>query len=144
MSKYIVEKRNIYNHAEYLESFDTENNTSSFNLNRNKALLISEDEKKIVKRIFKKSFVYNVKFIKLEKFDMIHDAAMSSIEEKGYDDSQFVKENPAKYLRNEDDLSLECIALAKTDLEGISNFKEFGEKASEIIIEKFNLQKKVW
>ena len=48
----------------------------------------------------------------------------------------------AKFANKKDDMSLECIAFAQTELNSVNTFKEFGEIVANILIEKFNLQKK--
>ena len=39
-------------------------------------------------------------------------------------------------------MSLECIEFAKNQIDNVATFKEFGEIVANILIEKFNLQKK--
>ena len=47
-----------------------------------------------------------------------------------------------KFINGQDYMTLGCIETAKTDLNGIDTFKQFGEIVAQQLIEKYNLQKK--
>ena len=136
MSKYIGTTTDKWGNTIYVTDFDSEN--VEYSTDVRKAILLSVDDKKIIGKILKKQYKPNVKYEKLEKFSLINDTTHSKLSEYSH---TFLK-NLAKYARNEDDMSLECIDYAKNHIDNVNTFEEFGNNVAKILIEKYNLQKK--
>lgn len=137
MSKYIGKTTDKWGNIIYVTGFDGKN--VEYNSTVGKAILLSADDKKIISKILRKQSVLNLTYIKLEKFDRIGDTTFISLRDYEYD---FITKNPAKYLRHEDEMHLECIDYAKNYVDEVNTFKEFGDKVAEILIKKYKLQKK--
>lgn len=137
MSKFIAEGLDIYGNRVYITSFDETN--VNFDVGKQNAILLTEDEKKVIKKVLKNNrCLPNFKFTKLEKFDLIYDSVSPILSE--YDYSHLF--DVIKYINRQDDITLGCIEFAKTDLNGIDTFKQFGEIVAQQLIEKHNLHKK--
>jgi len=136
MSKYIGEGINRFGSTLYVVGFNGKNvSLSSNNLD---AILISESDKKAINEIVKKECLCSFKLIKLNNYKFKTDATNYFLEE--YDKTPIF--DLAKFLKGKDCVNVECLAMAKTDLEGIDTFKQFGEIVANKIIEENNLQKK--
>jgi hypothetical protein len=81
----------------------------------------------------------NPKYIKLEKFDGIWETTNRHLADY---ETDFMTKSPSKFLRHEDDMSLECISFAKTTLNGVDTFDKFGEIVAKTLVEKYSLKKK--
>ena len=138
MSKYIGKDTDRYGNIIYVIGFDS--NNVEFSTDLRKAILLSADDKKVVGKVLKKQYKPNIEYIKLEKFDSIHETTYNIL--RDYEQDYYAVENVAKLLRHEDDMSLECIDFAKNQIDDVNTFKEFGETVANILIEKYNLQKK--
>ena len=138
MSKYIGKDSDRYGNIIYVIGFDSDN--VEFSTDLRKAILLSADDKKVVGKVLKKQYKPNIEYIKLEKFDSIHETTYNIL--RDYEQDYYAVENVAKLLRHEDDMSLECIDFAKNQIDDVNTFKEFGETVANILIEKYNLQKK--
>lgn len=138
MSKYIGKDSDRYGNIIYVIGFDS--NNVEFSTDLRKAILLSADDKKVVGKVLKKQYKPNIKYVKLEKFDSIHETTYNIL--RDYEQDYYAVENVAKLLRHEDDMSLECIDFAKNQIDDVNTFKEFGETVANILIEKYNLQKK--
>lgn len=138
MSKYIGKDSDRYGNIIYVIGFDS--NNVEFSTDLRKAILLSADDKKVVGKVLKKQHKPNIEYIKLEKFDSIHETTYNIL--RDYEQDYYAVENVAKLLRHEDDMSLECIDFAKNQIDDVNTFKEFGETVANILIEKYNLQKK--
>lgn len=138
MSKYIGKDSDRYGNIIYVIGFDS--NNVEFSTDLRKAILLSADDKKVVGKVLKKQYKPNIEYIKLEKFDSIHETTYNIL--RDYEQDYYAVENVAKLLRHEDDMSLECIDFAKNQIDDVNTFKEFGETVANILIEKYNLQKK--
>lgn len=136
MSKYIGEGINLYDSTIYIDSFD--GNDVSFSTDCINAILISESDKKAIKKIVKSKCLPDFKFIKLEKFNFITNTTYHFLED--YDKTPIF--DLAKLISGQDSVNVECMATALTDLEGIDTFKQFGEIVANKVIAKNNLQKK--
>lgn len=137
MSKFIAEGLDIYGNRVYITSFDKTN--VNFDVNIQSAILLTEDDKKVIKKVLNnKSCLPHFKFIKLEKHDLIYKTASPILLE--YDVSHLF--DALKFINGQDYMTLGCIEIAKTDLNGIDTFKQFGEIVAQQLIEKYNLHKK--
>lgn len=138
MSKYIGKDLDRYGNVIYVIGFNEDE--VEFSTYLKKAILLSDDDKKFVGKVLKKQHKPNIKYIKLEKFESIHETTYSVL--KDYEQDYYAVENIAKLLRHEDNMSLECIDFAKNRIEEVTTFKEFGNTVANILIEKYNLQKR--
>lgn len=138
MSKYIGKDSDRWGNIIYVIGFDGSN--VEFSTDLRKAILLSADDKKAIGKALRKKYRPNIEYIKLEKFDSIHETTYNIL--RDYEQHYYGTENLPKLLRHEDDMSLECIDYAKNQIENVNTFKEFGEKVAKILIEKYNLQKK--
>ena len=138
MSKYIGKDSDRYGNIIYVIGFNEDE--VEFSTDLRKAILLSDNDKKLVGKVLKKQHKPNIQYVKLEKFDSIHETTYNVLSD--YEQDYYAVENVAKLLRHEDDMSLECIEFAKNQIDNVATFKEFGEIVANILIEKFNLQKK--
>ena len=138
MSKYIGKDSDRYGNVIYVIGFNE--NGIEFSTDLRKAILLSDDDKKLVGKVLKKQYKPNIKYVKLEKFESIHQTTYNVLID--YEQDYYATKNLAKLLRQEDDMSLECIDFAKNRIEEVNTFEEFGNTVAKILIEKYNLQKK--
>lgn len=138
MSKYIGKDSDRYGNVIYVIGFNE--NGIEFSTDLRKAILLSDDDKKLVGKVLKKQYKPNIKYVKLEKFESIHQTTYNVLID--YEQDYYATKNLAKLLRQEDDMSLECIDFAKNRIEEVNTFEEFGNTVASILIEKYNLQKK--
>lgn len=136
MSKFIGKSTDRYDNTIYVTNFNE--NEVEFTTDIRKSILLSDDDKKAVRKVLKRNSKPNIKYIKLEKFEDITNTTLCIVREYKH---HFLND-VSKFARKKDDMSLECIALAQTELNGVNTFKEFGEIAAKSLIEKYNLQKK--
>lgn len=136
MSKYIGKDSDRYGNIIYVIGFDS--NNVEFSTDLRKAILLSDDDKKMVGKVLKKQHKPNIKYIKLEKFEDISATTLSIVREYKHD---FLADI-AKFANKKDNMNLECIDFAKNRIEEVATFKEFGNVVANILIEKYNLQKK--
>ena len=137
MSKFIAEGLDIYGNRVYITSFDKTN--VNFDVNIQSAILLTEDDKKVIKKVLNnESCLPHFKFIKLEKHELKYKTASPILLE--YDYSHLF--DAVKFINGQDYMTLGCIETAKTDLNGIDTFKQFGEIVAQQLIEKYNLHKK--
>ena len=127
MSKFIGKGTDRYDNTIYVTNFNE--NEVEFTTDIRKTILLSDDDKKTVGKVLKKNSKSSIKYIKLEKFKDITNTTLCIIREYKH---HFLND-VAKFARKKDDMSLECIALAQTELNGVNTFKEFGEIASKYI-----------
>ena len=138
MSKFIGKSTDRYGNVIYVIGFNEDE--VEFNTDLRKAILLSGNDKKAVGKVLKKQHKPNIKYVKLEKFEGIHETTYSVLSD--YEQDYYAVENVAKLSRHEDDMSLECIDFAKNRIEEVTTFREFGNVVANILIEKYNLQKK--
>ena len=138
MSKFIGKSTDRYGNVIYVIGFNEDE--VEFNTDLRKAILLSDNDKKAVGKVLKKQHKPNIKYVKLEKFEGIHETTYSVLSD--YEQDYYAVENVAKLSRHEDDMSLECIEFAKNQIDNVNTFKEFGEIVANILIEKYKLQKK--
>lgn len=138
MSKFIGITEDKWGNVIYVTKFNEDEVV--FNADLRKAVLLSDDDKKVVGKALKKQHKPNIKCVKLEKFNSIHETTYNVLSD--YEQDYYAVENVAKLLRHEDDMSLECIDFAKNRIEEVTTFEEFGNAVANILIEKYNLQKK--
>ena len=136
MSKYIGKDSDRYGNIIYVIGFDS--NNVEFSTDLRKAILLSADDKKVVGKVLKKQYKPNIKYVKLEKFEDISATTLGIVRDYNH---KFLAD-VAKYTNKKDDMSLECIDFAKNQIDDVNTFKEFGETVANILIEKYNLQKK--
>ena len=138
MSKYIGKDSDRYGNVIYVIGFNE--NGVEFSTDLRKAILLSDDDKKLVGKVLKKQYKPNIKYVKLEKFESIHQTTYNVLID--YEQDYYATKNLAKLLRQEDDMSLECIDFAKNRIEEVNTFEEFGNTVAKILIEKYNMKKK--
>lgn len=136
MSKYIGKSSDRWGNIIYVIGFSED--VVEFSTDLRKAILLSTDDKKIVGKILRKQYKPNIQYIKLEKFDSVTETTLNIVR----DYNHHFLDDVAKFANKKDDMSLECITFAQTELNSVNTFKEFGEIVANILIEKFNLQKK--
>lgn len=136
MSKYIGKNLDRYGNIIYVIGFNE--NEIEFSADLKKAILLSTDDKKIISKILKKQYKPNIKYIALEKFEDISATTLDVVRDYNHDFLADV----AKFANKKDDMSLECINFARNQIDNVNTFKEFGEIVANILIEKYNLQKK--
>ena len=136
MSKYIGKDSDRYGNIIYVIGFDS--NNVEFSTDLRKVILLSDDDKKMVGKVLKKQYKPNIKYLKLEKFEDISATTLSIVREYKHD---FLADI-AKFANKKDNMNLECIDFAKNRIEEVATFKEFGNVVANILIEKYNLQKK--
>jgi hypothetical protein len=135
MSKFIGCSEDIYGNNTYVSKIGEEIEFSSDEKN---AILLTADDKKVINKFLNKNHRKHPKYVKLEDLNFISYTTNIVLEDYEHD---FFKDF-AKYARKEDDMSLECISIAKNGVEGINTFMDFGVKVANILIEKYNLKKK--
>lgn len=138
MSKYIGKDFDRYENVVYVIGFNEDE--VEFSTDLRKAILLSADDKKVIGKVLRKHYKPNIKYVKLEKFESIHETTYNIL--RDYEQDYYAVENVAKLSRHEDDMSLECIEFAKNQIDNVNTFKEFGEIVANILIEKYKLQKK--
>ena len=138
MSKYIGKDFDRYENVVYVIGFNEDE--VEFSTDLRKAILLSDNDKKLVGKALKRQHKPNIKYVKLEKFESIHETTYNIL--RDYEQDYYAVENVAKLSRHEDDMSLECIEFAKNQIDNVATFKEFGEIVANILIEKYKLQKK--
>ena len=140
MSKFIGKYNDIYGNVVYITNFNDNSIESSTDVK--KAILLTNEDKAVVKKTFKKEHGYpaSFEFIKLEKFNSIHDTTYNILRE--YEQDYYAIENISKLIAHKDNMSLECIDYAKNHIDNVNTFEEFGNKVADILIEKYNLKKK--
>lgn len=138
MSKYIGKDTDRYGNVIYVIGINEDE--VEFSTDLRKAILLSADDKKVIGKVLRKHYKPNIKYVKLEKFESIHETTYNIL--RDYEQDYYAVENVAKLSRHEDDMSLECIEFAKNQIDNVNTFKEFGEIVAKILIEKYNLQKK--
>ena len=136
MSKYIGKDSDRYGNVIYVIGFNE--NGIEFSTDLKKAILLSDDDKKLVGKVLKKQYKPNIKYVKLEKFDDISATTLSIVRDYKHD---FLTDI-AKFASKKDNMSLECIDFAKNKIEEVNTFEEFGNTIASILIKKYNLQKK--
>ena len=99
---------------------------------------MSDNAKKAVGKVLKKQHKPNIKYIKLEKFEDISATTLSIVRDYKHD---FLADI-AKFASKKDNMNLECIEFAKNKIDNVATFEEFGNVVANILIEKYNLQKK--
>ena len=139
MSKYVGKDTDVYGNIIYVCGLNDDSVETSTDV-RNAILLTNEDKLR-VKKLMRKSMRHPfMQFIKLEKFDSIHFTTYDKL--RDYEQDYYDVKNVAKLLRQEDDMSLECIDYAKNHINEVNTFEEFGNNVAKILIEKYNLKKK--
>jgi len=136
MKHFIVERKDIFGNTEYL-SVLTENDCE-YNGNLSKALLVSENEKKLIRKLARKNYLRNPTFIPLESFPLLGQKALSILHE--YDCDFYV--DVLTYTRNEGELGKELLKAATDDERNVISYSELSDKVAQELIEKYNLQKR--
>lgn len=135
MSKFLAQSKDTYGNVTYVAGINE--NDVEFSTDVRKAILLASDDKKVINKLCKKHNRFNPTYIKLEKFDSINLMAYSYLNEYEHNFMSDI----AKFARKQDEVSLECIELAKTEL-NVRTFDEFSNQAAKLIVEKYNLKKK--
>ena len=136
MSKFIGKSSDRYGNVIYVIGFNEDD--VEFSTDLRKAILLSDDDKKAVGKVLKKQHKPNIKYIKLEKFEDISATTLSIVRDYKHD---FLADI-AKFASKKDNMNLECIEFAKNQIDNVATFEEFGNVVANILIEKYNLQKK--
>ncbi len=136
MSKFIGKSSDRYGNVIYVIGFNEDE--VEFNTDLRKAILLSDNDKKAVGKVLKKQHKPNIKYIKLEKFEDISATTLSIVRDYKHD---FLADI-AKFASKKDNMNLECIEFAKNKIDNVATFEEFGNVVANILIEKYNLQKK--
>lgn len=136
MSKYIGKNLDRYGNIIYVVGFNE--NEIEFSTDLKRAILLSADDKKVISKILKKQYKPNIKYIALEKFENISATTLDVVRDYNHDFLADV----AKFANKKDNMNLECIDFAQNQIDNVNTFKEFGETVANILIEKYNLQKK--
>lgn len=136
MSKFIGKTTDIYNNIIYVIGFNEDE--VEFSTDLRKAVLLSDDDKKLVGQVLKKQYKPNIKYVKLEKFDDISSTTLSIVRDYKHD---FLADI-AKFASKKDSMNLECIEFAKNQIDNVTTFEEFGHIVANILIEKYKLKKK--
>ena len=136
MSKYIGKDSDRYGNIIYVIGFNEDE--VEFSTDLRKAILLSDDDKKVVGKVLKKQYKPNIKYVKLEKFEDISATTLSIVRDYNHD---FLADI-AKFASKKDNMNLECIEFAKNKIDNVATFEEFGNVVANILIEKYNLQKK--
>ena len=136
MKHFIVERKDIYGNTEYL-SVLTENDCE-YNCSLSKALLVSENEKKLIRKIARKNYLRNPTFIPLKSFPLLGQKALSILHE--YDCDFLV--DILTYSRNEGELGKELLKAATDDERNVITYAELSDKVAHMLIEKYDLKKK--
>ena len=136
MSKFIGKSTDRYRNVIYVIGFNEDE--VEFNTDLRKAILLSDNDKKAVGKVLKKQHKPNIKYIKLEKFEDISATTLSIVRDYKHD---FLTDT-ANFASKKDNMNLECIDFAKNRIEEVTTFQEFGNVVANILIEKYNLQKK--
>ena len=136
MSKYIGKDSDRYGNIIYVIGFNEDE--VEFSTDLRKAILLSDNDKKAVGKVLKKQHKPNIKYIKLEKFEDISATTLSIVRDYKHD---FLADI-AKFASKKDNMNLECIEFAKNKIDNVATFEEFGNVVANILIEKYNLQKK--
>ena len=136
MSKFIGKSTDRYGNVIYVIGFNEDE--VEFNTDLRKAILLSDNAKKAVGKVLKKQHKPNIKYIKLEKFEDISATTLSIVRDYKHD---FLADI-AKFASKKDNMNLECIEFAKNKIDNVATFEEFGNVVANILIEKYNLQKK--
>ena len=134
--KWIAYVEDDYDIKHFITSYDDESYKTNSDIS---SLLITEDEKKKVRKVVRRKNCGNLKFVRLSKYNFISGAARNAIFNMGYR----YQADPKKWFEGKDDLTLECKRFAnEEDLTNIKTFKEFGEIIAKMFIEKYNLEKR--
>ena len=136
MSKFIGKSTDRYGNVIYVIGFNEDE--VEFNTDLRKAILLSDNDKKAVGKVLKKQHKPNIKYVKLEKFEDISATTLSIVRDYKHD---FLADI-AKFASKKDNMNLECIEFAKNKIDNVATFEEFGNVVANILIEKYNLQKK--
>ena len=136
MSKFIGKSTDRYGNVIYVIGFNEDD--VEFSTDLRKAILLSDNDKKAVGKVLKKQHKPNIKYVKLEKFEDISATTLSIVRDYKHD---FLTDI-AKFASKKDNMNLECIDFAKNGIEEVTTFKEFGNVVANILIKKYNLQKK--
>jgi hypothetical protein len=136
MSKFIGKSSDRYGNVIYVIGFNEDD--VEFSTDLRKAILLSDNDKKAVGKVLKKQHKPNIKYIKLEKFEDISATTLSIVRDYKHD---FLTDI-AKFASKKDNMNLECIEFAKNKIDNVATFEEFGNVVANILIEKYNLQKK--
>ena len=136
MSKFIGKSTDRYGNVIYVIGFNEDE--VEFNTDLRKAILLSDDDKKTVGKVLKKQHKPNIKYVKLEKFEDISATTLSIVRDYKHD---FLTDI-ANFASKKDNMNLECIEFAKNKIDNVATFEEFGNVVANILIEKYNLQKK--
>ena len=136
MSKYIGKNLDRYGNIIYVVGFNE--NEIEFSTDLKRAILLSADDKKVISKILKKQYKPNIKYIALEKFENISATTLDVVRDYNHDFLADV----AKFANKKENMNLECIDFAQNQIDNVNTFKEFEETVANILIEKYNLQKK--
>lgn len=136
MKKFICERKDIFGNTEYL-SVLTEIDCE-YNGNLSKALLVSENEKRLIRKLSRKKYLRNPSFTSLKNFPLLGEKALSILHE--YDCDFYV--DVLTYTRNEGELGKELIKTATEDERDVMTYAELSDNVSNKLIEKYNLKKK--
>ena len=136
MSKFIGKSSDRYGNVIYVIGFNEDD--VEFSTDLRKAILLSDNDKKAVGKVLKKQHKPNIKYIKLEKFEDISATTLSIVRDYKHD---FLADI-AKFASKKDNMNLECIEFAKNKIDNVATFEEFGNVVANILIKKYNLQKK--
>ena len=136
MKHFIVERLDRFENIEYL-SVLTENDCE-YNGNLSNALLVSESEKSIIRKITRKKYLKNPTFTSLKSFPLLGQKALSILHE--YDCDFYV--DVLAYTRNEGELGKELLKAATDDERNVITYAELSDKVAHELIEKYNLKKK--
>ena len=136
MSKFIGKSSDRYGNVIYVIGFNEDD--VEFSTDLRKAILLSDNDKKAVGKVLKKQHKPNIKYIKLEKFEDISATTLSIVRDYKHD---FLADI-ANFASKKDNMNLECIEFAKNKIDNVATFEEFGNVVANILIKKYNLQKK--
>jgi hypothetical protein len=139
MEKFIVEKVDGFGNRTYLSSLSKDD--LEFSCRLNDAILVSKEQKPLIRKICRKKFISNPTFAKIKDFSSLSNHAVSILHEYDYDYDK-IQGGILASSRNEGELGQTLIKEATEDENEIISYKELNEQVANYIIEKYNLKKK--
>ena len=136
MKKFICERKDIFGNIEYLSSLSE--GDCLYDTNLSNALLISENEKSLVRKVAKKNQYSTPNFISLKNFALLGQKALEELHKYECDFLGDV----LTYSRNEGELGKELIETATNDERNVISYAELSNSVANKLIEKYNLKKK--
>ena len=133
--KYIALSEDKYGNIVYLTNQGI--GALSYTADVNKAVLVTNEDKKEINKIRKRLFQKNLKYVPLDKFPQIAHSTLTALR----DYEHHFTDDAAKFMGKKDEMHKECISYAKNNLDGIKSFMEFGEAVGRILIDKYSLKK---